>query len=187
MQVAIDNIEVLTIEDDFKKLDEWWTGATAKIYKENRLIYNVEIDSNIFYNGYELIIYENINNISRININTKGKEESIEETKILLGQYLEGFIPISQKIADYFYGNMKDEHWTEFTDLLEGIKWIISSLEFIQVLSNSTATSYSNLADEITARVTELDQALQNNEMVLIGDLVNYDLIPLIEKIKLFV
>lgn len=184
MKVTIDNQNELVLEADIKRINEWWIASTSKIYKEDRLIYSVEIDDTPVYSGYEQIIVNDYRDINRINIITRTKKESIDETELALADYLEKFIPASRQIADYFYGDLNEEQWTEFTQLLEGLSWIVNSLKFLQILHGNQETLAAQ-ALRMEALVNELGESLERAEYTLTADLMNYEITPLLEKMKI--
>ncbi|WP_052410378.1 hypothetical protein [Paenibacillus durus] len=183
MKVTIDNQNELVLEADLKPINEWWISSTAKIYKEDRLIYSVEIDNNPIFTGYEQIIINDYREINQINIITKTKKESIIETELALDEYLDKFIPASRKVADYFYGDINEEHWAEFSQLVEGLNWIVNSLDFLQILYGDQ-DSLISIISQLKSAIGELSGSLNQAEYVLTADLLNYEIIPLLEKMK---
>ncbi|MBY9077601.1 hypothetical protein KIH86_27690 [Paenibacillus sp. HN-1] len=184
MKVTIDNQNELLLEADIKPINEWWIASTSKIYKEDRLIYSVEIDDNPVFSGYEQIIVNDYRGINRINIITKTKKESIVETELALADYLDRFIPTSRQIADYFYGELSEEQWAEFTQLVEGLSWIVNSLRFLQILHENQEILALQVL-QMEALVKELGESLERAEYTLTADLLNYEIIPLLEKMKI--
>jgi hypothetical protein len=184
VKVTIDNQNELLLEADIKPINEWWIASTSKIYKEDRLIYSVEINDNPVFSGYEQIIVNDYKDINRININTRTKKESIVETELALADYLEKFIPASRQIADYFYGDMDEEQWAEFTQLVEGLSWIVNSLKFLQILHGNQETLAVPVL-QVEALVNELGESLERAEYTLTADLLNYEIAPLFEKMKI--
>ncbi|MNM77367.1 hypothetical protein D3C81_892190 [compost metagenome] len=184
MKVTIDNQNELLLEADIKPINEWWIASTSKIYREDRFIYSVEIDDNPIFSGYEQVIIDDFRNINRINIITKTKKESIVETELALADYLERFIPASRYIADYFYGDMNEEQWAEFTQLVEGLGWIVNSLRFLQILHENHEVLALQVL-QMEALVKELGESLERAEYTFTADLLNYEITPLLEKMKI--
>lgn len=183
MKVDIDKGQEKLIDNNIQLINEWWTTSTSEIYKQDRLIYCVEINEQPFYSGYEKIIVENYHEISTISVLTKTKQESIAETIISIDEYLERFLPASSKIAGYFYGDITEKVWSEFGQLIEGLNWLISAINFIEVLSNDRILSATTKA-KLENTITEMDSNLQQQEYINVGDLIQYELIPELENLR---
>lgn len=186
MRVSIDNKYEQYLERDIDQINNWWIDATSRVYRDNRLIYCVDIDGKPMYEGYERVIIENYAQLKEINIQTKNRQESIVETVQLMGDYLKEFIPASIAIADYFYGDISTSQWNEFTQFLRGLHWIVKSFEFLQSLSLSDDKNTISLSiKQLESIIAEMDQSLQNQEHVQVGDLIQYELVPILKKIQL--
>lgn len=183
MRVKIDNEEEQNIAGTLESINDWWVQATSHVYKSKRLIYFVEIDGHSYYDGYELFIVKNFHIINQLRIVTKSHQESIDETVGLLKQYLAEFIPTAESTADFLYGDISSNQWSVFSQFLEGLNWIVSSLEFLKSLSSNNY-SYKPLLDSLGEIIIDLDKYLQGQDYVEVGDLICYELIPVLRKIK---
>ncbi|MEC0370799.1 hypothetical protein [Paenibacillus chibensis] len=184
MKVTIDNHEAQYLAHDIEAINEWWKKSTSQIYNQKRLIYCLEIDGVKMYTGYESVIVNNYNNIDKIEIMTKGYEESICETLQEMGLYLKVFIPRSLIIADYFFGEVSEEAWGEFSKFIDGLNWIISSLEFIQTISDPCNDAVELVLRKLEPVVANLEQSIRNGDHVDVADLIKYELIPIIEPLQ---
>ncbi|SMF26968.1 hypothetical protein SAMN02744102_02314 [Paenibacillus barengoltzii] len=182
MEVIIDNGQVQNILSTLDSINEWWIQSTSHIYKSNRLIYLVEIDGQPMYMGYEQFITENFQSINQIRIVTKSHQESIVETSSMLKTYLSEFIPKSEEISAFWYGDITADQWNQFSVFIEGLNWIVGSLEFLKVLS--TDEKVLTLLNNLEVTIAELDRNLQEEDYVGVGDLLNYELIPILHQIK---
>lgn len=187
MRVAIDNKIGVTMSSDIKELNKWWQESISEIYKNDRLINNVEIDGNIFYSDYENYIVENYKTIHDIRINTLSKSESIYETLLTMQEYLERFVPEALKIADYFYGSLSDSQWNEFSELILGIDWILKSIDFMKILYNHNDPSiqiHLEFFNKFAPYVQELESSISHEDYTNTGDIIQYEIVPLIEQYK---
>lgn len=179
LRTTIDNDNEVYINPKFEDINKWWIEATSRIYKEDRLIYCVKIDGQPLFNEYEKYIVKNFGQIREINIETKSKQESISETKIAIQQFLEKFIPAGNLIADSFYSGMDQQNWQDFSDFIEGLNWLLSSFEFINVLNPTQ--NISLMLSNFEQNVKELSGSLERQEYVLSGDLIKYEILPSLE------
>ncbi|MCT2195924.1 hypothetical protein M3G15_12315 [Paenibacillus sp. p3-SID1389] len=182
MEVILDNGQVHHIHATLDSINEWWIQSTSHIYKSNRLIYLVEIDGQPMYTGYEQFIIENYRSINQIRIVTKSHQDSIVETLSMLKAYLTEFIPKSEEISAFWYGDISAEQWNQFSVFIEGLNWIVGSLEFLKVLNIDD--NVIMLLNNLEAIIKELDQKLQVEDYVGVGDLISYELIPVLQRIE---
>ncbi|MFU1796325.1 hypothetical protein ACM1RC_20875 [Paenibacillus azoreducens] len=184
MRVMTDNYEPQEIHNDIQTINNWWKEFTSHLYRKKRLIYCLEIDGVQMFNGYESFIVENHEDINQIHIHTKSHQESIQETFQVMGNYLETFIPKSLALADCFYGEVSESQWDEFSQFIDGLNWIVSSLEFIQSISDSVNDDIKLVLAELEPVIANLEQSIQNDEHVEMADLIKYELIPIIEPVQ---
>jgi hypothetical protein len=180
----IDNHEPQDIHNDIQTINNWWKEFTSHLYREERLIYCLEIDRVQMFSGYESFIVKNHENINQIHIQTKSHQESMQETFQVMGSYLEAFIPKSFAVADFFYGEVSEAQWGEFSQFIDGLNWIVSSLEFIQSVSASDNDAVKLVLAELEPVIANLEQSIQNDEHVEMADLIKYELIPIIKPVQ---
>lgn len=179
MRVAVDNKVEQQIDNDLDTIQKWWQNEVSQIYSDDRLIYYVDIEDVSFYSDYEQVLFENFRSINKVNIHTRNRTESIKETEITLYDYLTKYIPASKEIADHFYGEIQEEHWSMFVQLTDGLGWIMSSMNFLNILNGISTKSLEITKLELA--LNELEQGLIAQENVLIGDILRYEIIPVLE------
>ncbi|MNJ50073.1 hypothetical protein D3C77_453350 [compost metagenome] len=145
----------------------------------------MSFDGEVIYDGYEAYIVNNLTHIGEINIKTMTKHESIIETKMSIIEYLERFIPAISELSDHFYGELSNKHWGEFGYFIEGLSWIVKSFEFIRILSNDEMDQVTSQAlKQLEKIISELESGLDEKQYVLVGDLIQYELTPLLVKYR---
>lgn len=187
MKVTIDQQQEQIINANIEELDHWWKQATSDIYGQQKLIHYVEIDGNVLYDNYEQYLLINVNQIQKVNIQTLSRLESIQDTEQSIDEYLERFIPATQKVADQLYGEMTQEQQSLFAQFIEGLGWIVKAFEFNQTLFNKdgTAPSYlSQVMEPLEAIITQIYDNVQQEDFVSVGDLIQYELIPVLQKFQ---
>lgn len=180
MRATIDSRNGINLEQSIEEVNKWWIDATSMIYKENRLIYCVNIDGRQWFSDYEKYIVLNYKSIQEIDIITKNKQESVIETKASIETYLERFIPAANEVADHFYSEMDDSSWSKFSQFVEGLNWLVSSIEFVNILEQTAR--YDHTINQLQRIIQELNDSLENQEFVLTGDLIKYEILPLFEE-----
>lgn len=146
----------------------------------------MEIDGNQVYENYYDYFIENLAGIKAAKAVIISVDELIRSILVSTSQYIEGAVPEIGILSDEFYKNPEQGTWGKLQQLIEGIEWISSSAE---VIANSNKNSgkvfeYVKAASEMKYKLSEFEEAIKNSDMVLIGDLLSYEIIPMLESIK---
>lgn len=184
MIVMIDKKQEQIIEPNLDELNEWWTLTTADIFQKQRFIHCVEINGFSLYEGYEKYLVDHISDIERVNIKTISRIESVEDTEKALDEYLKRFIPGSLKVSEYLYGDLSEDLWKDFSDFIVGLEWIVKALEFDMVLFKSEGVEtpeYLSILDNLGSFISEMDNCLQQQDYVSVGDIIQFEIVPLLE------
>lgn len=188
MRTQIDNGIEKIVEPNLDSLQNWWQFMINQIYAQDRLIRAVQVDGKLLYDGYEQYIRNNIDRIEEIKIQTLTRSESLFETKQTLDEYLERFIPISSELSRTFFGDLTQEHWQTFSDFITGLDWIISALKFAELLSQNDVVTpqqnYGQMINELQNVISEMEKSLEDEDYVTVGDLIQHELLPVLEKCK---
>lgn len=181
MRIKVDQAKQISVTELNEELEKVWAGCLKDIYDEDRLIHHVEIDGHLYYSDYEGYIKNNMDLIKEIHVFTLSRLESIAETETTLTEYLSRYIPGMDKIANKLYGDLLPEIWGEFSTGLAGLQWIVSSFEFLQLLyapESQELTLIQNYNSQLTQIVRELDEEMQNDNLIAVADLIQYELLP---------
>ncbi|WP_374717699.1 hypothetical protein [Neobacillus sp.] len=189
MKVAIDDQQVEWIDDTLEGIEYWWKCSTSRIYQDRRFIHFVEVNGKAVYEAYELYIVQNLQEVREINIHTLSVIESIQETEKALDEYLERFLPGALDVADQLYGGLSSESQPLFRQLLEGLNWIVMSMQFerelyamVEYHANpefliSALSALENLHQEIM-------KAVENNDFTGVSDLLQYEVVPVLQQFQ---
>ncbi|GAA0377897.1 hypothetical protein [Paenibacillus motobuensis] len=187
MKVKVDQQQEQIIIATIEELDRWWKQATSDIFNQQRLIHFVEIDGNILYDNYEQYLLLNVSQIQEVNIQTLSRLESIQDTEQSIDDYLERFIPAAQDVTDQLYGEMMQQQQNLFAQFIEGLGWIVKAFEFNQTLFNEDGIAppyLSQVMEPLEAIITQIYDNVQQEDFVSVGDLIQYELIPLLQKFQ---
>ncbi|AZS17586.1 hypothetical protein [Paenibacillus lutimineralis] len=187
MKVSINQEQEQFIDNTIEKLDGWWKQATEAIYQQRQLIQYVELDGNLYYDGYEQYIIENVNRIKEINICTLSKWESIQDTERSIVEYLDRFIPAGQDASIQFFGEIKAEQHNIFAQFIDGLSWIVSALEFNRILYKEVGISqpeYLTTMDSLDEIISGIYENVQRDDYIAIGDIIQYEIVPLMQEIQ---
>ena len=146
----------------------------------------MEIDgSQVYENHYDYFI-DNLTGIKEVKVSIISADELIRNIMVSTVQYVQGAVPEIGILSDEFYKKPEQGTWAKLQQLIEGIEWINSGAE---VIVNSRKSfggvfEYVKVASEMRSKLSELEEAIKSSDMILIGDLLSYEIIPMLESIK---
>lgn len=106
----------------------------------------------------------------------------LESTK----SYIEDANPKIEVLVETFYSHPSPSAWEELSNLFEGVEWILSMVDAVDV-SKYRPTNWQEVKQQIFKIKNELgslEEALENNDTVLIADILKYELLPVFNSIK---
>ncbi|GAX88905.1 hypothetical protein [Effusibacillus lacus] len=104
----------------------------------------------------------------------------VEETLQSCQEYIPRLIEAHEQLATYFQGNEEAKGLDLFQLYIEGIDWLQQSVRGIQNLDHSKIPGIQ--VDEVNPKLIEIEEALQNRDYVLMGDLLDYEITPILEQ-----
>lgn len=116
-------------------------------------------------------------------------KEAVDFVKNLLDStysYLDNANPHIEVLVEKFYSHPSPDAWADLSNLFEGIDWILS---MINVVENSKfrPSNWSKVVEDISnfeGELSNLEEALENTDSVLIADILKYEALPVFQSIK---
>lgn len=135
----------------------------------------VKIDEDI--NQY---IVEHITDIQNVIINAKAIDEQLLDMIASVRTYVVRAIPEIDKLVDQFYQDVTPDTWNIFSQLLEGLQYIINCLEVINQHTEiyKEPKLFIQAKDYLTSRIGLLQSALESKDRVWLCDVLLYEIIP---------
>lgn len=167
------------VEKIFNQIEEYLNNAS---YYFSHMI----IDGVTVYEDYQDYILEHLEQIKVIQFEVATARELADQTLLSTGQYLQRALPELPSLVDGFYHGAAQENWEGFEQLLDGLQWILRMLDYMNQseLNYRNQTDYENILIKIQQELGKLETALQDRDMILIGDLLNFEIIPLLETLS---
>jgi hypothetical protein len=164
-----DNMNFIDLNDILKKIEEN-LKRFDKLFKEIK-VNGMSIDDFIDKNQHsEVSILEIISTTQEEII-----EESIETAKIYLPRLKDGL----HEIVKLFYEGKDQEAVSLFVTAVDGLEWFNSFLKGMQLANLETdskkITSYPQIMKDLLG-------AWERQDFLLVSDIIEYELIPLIEE-----
>ena len=146
----------------------------------------MEIDGSQVYENYYVYLSDNLTGIKEVKVAIISVDELIRNILTSTVEYVDGAVPEIGILSDEFYKNPEQGTWAKLQQLIEGIEWINSGAEVILNSKKSFGGIYEyvKVASEMRSKLLELEEAIRSSDMILIGDLLSYEIIPMLESIK---
>jgi hypothetical protein len=147
------------------------------------------IDDELVYENYEEYFFTNIKKIKQVEVISNSLKSLIDETLYSTYTYLKSGKSLVQDLANTFYQKPQEESWNNLSDLFGGIEWIIETQDQIDqikgletlILSNAVWNEYVQEVNKVISILPELETAMKQQDFVLIGDLLLYEIFPFFE------
>lgn len=177
-------IEVLEWNSDGKEtLSDMIQQMIANLYEQGQIFQGLRIGDRVVRDGFEEFVKQQAD----VSPQTEVVIESVDETLLMndiysdMTGYLPKLIKALDSISELLYGQMSNEDWTYFSQLIEGIHWFMSAahglrhhIERLRPTSPllGALTRFESEAEE---RVAELNEALSQKDYTAAGDQLKYE------------
>lgn len=178
--------EIYTYENEVSEINMMFEKINDEVSKTDLLLSHLIIDGEDVFENHGEYIVERLATIKSIEVQTKTKQELINETLLSTECYIKGALPETNLLVDEFYNNPSQETWEKFGQLIEGVQWIVQMVQtldqFQQKLENwdKYLTNIATLQNELHT----LMEALENQDAVLIADVIQYEITPILEDLQ---
>ncbi|GAB2545152.1 hypothetical protein [Gracilibacillus alcaliphilus] len=173
-------------ENDVEVLDQLFAEINTHIEKSNKYFSHLLVDGVEVFEQHDTYMKEHISNLDQIEVVLKSIQELIEETLLSTNHYITRAIPEIEELAEQFYNHPDEAAWMKFDQLLQGLQWMIEMMQLVdqnnQYVSNWK--EYISSTETLKQQLTELLEAVENKDMVLLADIIQYELLPVLEQLK---
>lgn len=189
LKLTLDTKNIPCQASDLQSFNEVWKQLTSRILKQGKFIYQVIIDEQVFYDGYEEHIVNQFKHIQHIEITTKDKEEARRDSMMEVLSYNGRLMAATDQVSAAFYGEPTQEQWGVFAQFIEGLQWLSQSLQFIQTISieperhGDLQQQIDEVLNTLSEKVGMLDQASEDKDYTLMGDIIQYEFSEIFEQI----
>lgn len=189
MKIIISD-KVLEYENNSANIETIFKAINKELDETGQKLHHLVIDGKIVDKDFNDYFLENIDVIKRVEIVVEDLEQLISETLRSTSDYLTNAIFQLEPLAEAFYKTPEQETWKNLADLIEGIAWIMDTVENIDKIKNLDQiladyqiwNNYVYAVRELLAAMPGLEEAMTNQDQVLIGDLLIYEVLPVFTK-----
>lgn len=112
-----------------------------------------------------------------MNDNEKMVTETLEEA----GQYIDRFLDGLDSIAGSFLKGREDLALKDYLVFVEGLEWLMEVFRLTEPYWRARGIEFAS-RESVNQILTEIVEALENRDYVLVGDLMSYEIKPIVEK-----
>ena len=172
-KVFVCDNEVTAIENVFNTINQLIADCDQKLSC-------IAVDGVEVFEDYGQYIMDNLAQIKTIHVKVKTLKELLLDAFISIEEYLSRVIPEIEIMANEFNHEVGEGTWNKFTQLLDGLQFILNTLSVIQVHPElcSNADKFAETKRTIENQIAFLQEALENQDRVSIGDILLYEIMP---------
>lgn len=153
------------------------------IQAEDKLIFDhLTVDGVEVYHEVEEYLRDHLVDITQITVHLLSTEELKLQVLHSVYEYVNRAVPEIQLLTDQMYKGLSTEVWGKFGQLLEGLQWLSQTATFIQDHNGSHEFEPSLLSFQ--KELEGFEEALDQEDNVLLGDIMQYEIIPRFEEIE---
>ncbi len=157
-----------------------------RILQGNYYFSHFVADETVIYENHEQYLEQYLPDIHKLEIVAKTVKEFVNDLLLSTQEYTERAIVELQPLAEAFYSNPTSETWSTLDQLLGGLQWIHDMLMTVGTSGKvpSNWSRYIEVSYKMQEEIRDLAEAMENEDNVLIGDLLHYELLPNFEKLQ---
>ncbi|MGG1481152.1 hypothetical protein ABE402_09600 [Bacillus smithii] len=143
-------------------------------------------DGKEIYENHELFLEDHLTGISELEIVLKTVKQFINDILLSASEYIQRAKPELPPLVDDFYNHADKSTWNRFVAFLEGLEWLNQMIAVIDGTKHHPQNwdQYINVATSLKEHLETLQEALENQDGVLIADTIQYELLPLLEELE---
>ncbi|EGQ26944.1 hypothetical protein HMPREF9372_0974 [Sporosarcina newyorkensis 2681] len=137
------------------------------------------------YEGHEQFLNSHTGQIEKLEIITKTVKEFTNDILLSVESYTEQATLLLETLSNEFYNSPSGETWGQFAQLMESLQWINGVIELLRNQEEKVKnwSQYEEIAGTIQQELLNLEEAVENEDFVLIGDIIQYEIAPNFESL----
>lgn len=177
--------QVRKYENTASAVAELVTDINQTITETDLVFSHLQIDGvDVYENHYEYLL-EKVGTLQDIHVILKTKSEVAAELQGSMNDYLKRALPIIEQLSEQFYQGATAEAWNEFTNLIDGLQWIMSALDMLrQHADEEAANYYKEVHSKLSSILEELMEATEAQDTVTIADMIQYEIAESLTELK---
>jgi hypothetical protein len=152
------------------------------LYDQQEIVQEVIIDGVNYRDQYNNYLIENLMDIRSVEIKSVQEAVLMQSIAEDLKEYLPKLIRGCDSIPELLYGEMKEEDWGYFGQLMEGTNWVGQSALALRTYGDKRLgaepihASVVQFIDGLEKHVEELGTAMEQQDYTSAADLIKYEM-----------
>ncbi|MCD1260842.1 hypothetical protein B5M42_018735 [Paenibacillus athensensis] len=174
--------EVLQFANELNEIETIIHKINELAKRSNVIIQHITVNGEPLEEDFYGYLTEHMAQIEEIRVETIAEREHIDQLIVRSTEYLGRALPELDAFTNRIYQGFSDEVWSTFHSFIEGLEYIIITLESIRS-ARSPYMSFSSsevYLQQIHASLQQLMEASTDKDNSLIADLIHYEFKPLL-------
>lgn len=179
MNIVLSN-QTFLCENDMIAMNQLFQRIRQILEETGQSLINLVVDGEEVYTEFDQYIEEHLKSIQTITINAKTQQELLDDALLSIKEYLERAVLEIDKLVDQFYHEVTSETWNTFSQLLEGIQYIMKTLETVVMHENwyCNVKYFVQAKESLSQNISILQKALESQDRVWLSDVLIYEITP---------
>jgi hypothetical protein len=183
MEIKVNN-QIIEIQEATDLIDYLFQAVRDVISANSELSFG-----HLIVDGKELYI----NDFQQLDIDQESKTIEIifnNKTKLIAelvtssNEYISNALPATEDLANEFYKSPSSRSWDQLNELFEALDWLNQMLMAFCEISLNHQEVAKEVGSQLFLQLEELHKAMTNQDYVLIGDLLKYEVTELLISVR---
>jgi len=188
MRIIINN-EIIEFENRFENIEKIVELIDHSLTEKELDISHLIVDGNYVYEKFYEYLTDNIQTIQEVVVVVRTPTLIVNEAMVSAYDYIANAVMMIKPLSEAYYQSPQKSTWNSLANLFEGIQWIIETVQRIDGFENLEKivndyqiwNEYVQMTKGFSTVILELEEAMVNQDNVLIGDLLQYEIQPILE------
>lgn len=162
-----------------------WGSMEAKLNQDGKYIEYITVDGEDVYKDYPEYLSDNTD-AKTIQIHVSTLEQMYASMAQTIYDYIQQALPAIDGLSAGFYKPIERTTWETLAQFTEGMTWLQQAVQsMISVVKEGVRQSQLKQFQLNSGQLLErLSDALESKDFVLVGDVLKFDIIPLLEQLQ---
>ncbi|ADU31859.1 hypothetical protein [Evansella cellulosilytica] len=178
--------EIFEYKNNINEINNIILKINKKVEEGDNYFSHLIVDGKEVYENHDSYLLENINGISEIRVICKSVSELTNDILLSTEKYINSAVPEIKLLAEEFYNTPTDLTWKKYDQLLEGLQWITHMIVSVDRLKHNIRNwnEYLQIVSSVDEELNHISDALEHKDYVLIADIIQYEIMDMLEKLK---
>jgi len=178
--------QVLEFGSEINDVQQMIASVNQLLGTSKLVVDSVWVDGADAGQDYETYILEHHLNIESIRITTQTMKQLCLGMLDSAVQYIDGAVEELPGLSKLFYTGSMQEAWGKLEYLFEGLQWLnqMAVMAVDEDMMFADQKEYHSFIQALSALMVELSEAVAAKDGTSIGDIVSYEILPMLNNIK---